>query len=125
MQNCRKIARAKINLALHITGQREDGYHLLDSVVVFSTYGDVITVSRQEDDAALNGSHHLTINGPFSEGLEADHDNLVLKAARLMGDDVPPLNIELEKNLPVASGIGGGSAAVSYTHLTLPTILLV
>lgn len=123
MQNCRKIARAKINLALHVTGQRDDGYHLLDSVVVFSTYGDVITVSKREDGTAQNASHHLTINGPFSEGLEADHDNLVLKAARLMGDDVPPLNIELEKNLPVASGIGGGSADAAATLLAIAELL--
>ena len=123
MQNCRKIARAKINLALHITGQRDDGYHLLDSVVVFSTYGDVITVSKREDATAQSASHHLTINGPFGEGLEADHDNLVLKAARLMGDDVPPLNIELEKNLPVASGIGGGSADAAATLLAISELL--
>jgi len=123
LQNCRKIARAKINLALHVTGQREDGYHLLDSVVVFSTYGDVITVSKREDDTDHDGSHHLTINGPFGEGLEADHDNLVLKAARLMGDDVPPLNIVLEKNLPVASGIGGGSADAAATLLAIAELL--
>lgn len=123
MQNCRKIARAKINLALHVTGQRDDGYHLLDSVVVFSTYGDVITVSKQDDVAAQTGSHYLTINGPFGEGLEADHDNLVLKAARLMGDDVPPLNIVLEKNLPVASGIGGGSADAAATLLAISELL--
>lgn len=123
MQNCRKIARAKINLALHVTGQRDDGYHLLDSVVVFSTYGDEITVSKQENDANQNGTHHLTINGPFSEGLEADHNNLVLKAARLMGDDVPPLNIVLEKNLPVASGIGGGSADAAATLLAISQLL--
>ena len=123
MQNCRKIARAKINLALHITGQRDDGYHLLDSVVVFADYGDVITVSKRDGAAAQTGSHHLTINGPFSEGLEADHDNLVLKAARLMGDDVPPLNIVLEKNLPVASGIGGGSADAAATLLAVAELL--
>ena len=123
MQNCRKIARAKINLALHITGQRDDGYHLLDSVVVFADYGDVITVSKQEDGTAQNASHHLAINGPFSAGLEADHDNLVLKAARLMGDDLPPLNIVLEKNLPVASGIGGGSADAAATLLAIAELL--
>ena len=123
LENCRKIARAKINLALHITGQRDDGYHLLDSVVVFSTYGDEITVSKREDGTAQNASHHLTINGPFGEGLEADHDNLVLKAARLMGDDVPPLNIVLEKNLPIASGIGGGSADAAATLLAIAELL--
>ena len=123
MQNCRKIARAKINLALHVTGQRDDGYHLLDSVVVFADYGDVITVSKREDGTSQSASHHLTINGPFGEGLEADHDNLVLKAARLMGDDLPPLNIVLEKNLPVASGIGGGSADAAATLLAIAELL--
>ena len=123
MQNCRKIARAKINLALHITGQQDDGYHLLDSVVVFSNYGDEITVSKRGDGANQASSHHLTINGPFGESLKADHDNLVLKAARLMGNDVPPLNIVLEKNLPVASGIGGGSADAAATLLAIAELL--
>ncbi|MEP1443378.1 MAG: 4-(cytidine 5'-diphospho)-2-C-methyl-D-erythritol kinase [Hyphomicrobiales bacterium] len=123
MQNCRKTARAKINLALHITGQRDDGYHLLDSVVVFSNYGDEITVSKQTTDANETAPHHLTINGPFGAGLEADQDNLVLKAARLMGDDIPPLNIVLEKNLPVASGIGGGSADAAATLLAIAELL--
>lgn len=119
MQYCRKTAYAKINLALHITGQRDDGYHLLDSVVVFSNYGDEITVSRRDDGT----QHHLTITGPFGEGLEVDQDNLVLKAARLMGDDLPPLDIVLEKKLPVASGIGGGSADAAATLLAISELL--
>lgn len=95
----RELAPAKLNLTLHVTGQRADGYHLLDSLVVFLKLGDVVTVS--------DGPLSLTISGPFAAGLAADPDNLCLRAARLAGREVA---IALEKNLPVASGIGGGSA---------------
>ena len=95
----REPAPAKLNLALHVTGRRDDGYHLLDSLVVFLTVGDVVTVAP--------GPLSLTLTGPFAAGLAADPDNLCLRAARLAGRDVA---ITLEKNLPVASGIGGGSA---------------
>ena len=92
-------APAKINLTLHVTGRREDGYHLLDSLVVFAETGDVVHLAP--------GPLSLTITGPFAAGLESDSDNLCLRAARLAGAEVA---ITLEKNLPVASGIGGGSA---------------
>lgn len=95
----REPAPAKLNLTLHVTGQRGDGYHQLDSLVVFLELGDVVTVSE--------GPLSLTLTGPFAPGLAADPDNLCLRAARLAGRDAA---IVLEKNLPVASGIGGGSA---------------
>jgi len=100
-------AWAKINLSLHVTGQRTDGYHLLDSLVMFTEMGDDITVAPAEQLS-------LTIDGPFGAGLTADDDNLVLKAARSFG--VPRgAAITLTKNLPVASGIGGGSADAAAT----------
>ena len=100
------IARAKINLYLHVTGKRSDGYHLLDSLVVFADYGDTLTV---ELDSKLS----LEISGPFSTGLPLINDNLVLKAARLLQENAAVekgAKIKLVKNLPVAAGIGGGSS---------------
>lgn len=100
-----ELARAKINLTLHVTGQRPDGYHLLDSLVVFADVGDVVAA----DPAGPPG---LRITGPFADGLEVGPDNLVLRAARLIGVEAA---LDLEKNLPVASGIGGGSADAAAT----------
>ncbi|QCO56262.1 4-(cytidine 5'-diphospho)-2-C-methyl-D-erythritol kinase [Pseudorhodobacter turbinis] len=96
-----ETAPAKINLTLHVTGQRSDGYHLLDSLVVFADIGDQITASPA---SGLS----LRVDGPFAAGLEGD-DNLVLQAARFLGPQ-RKARITLTKNLPVASGIGGGSA---------------
>jgi len=109
-----RLARAKINLDLLITGRRKDGYHLLDSLVVFADYGDHISVTAAEKLT-------LSIRGPFAGGLTGEmnaekngkKDNLILKAARgLQGqfDIRRGAKIELVKNLPVSSGIGGGSA---------------
>ena len=96
-----ELARAKVNLALHVTGQREDGYHLLDSLVVFADIGDRLTVERADRTS-------LSIFGPFGDGLSADGDNLVLKAVALMHG--AHAAILLEKYLPTAAGLGGGSA---------------
>lgn len=93
-----EAAPAKLNLALHVTGRRADGYHLLDSLVCFADVGDVVQLSP--------GPLSLRIDGPFAAGL-SDEDNLCLRAARLVGGQAA---IRLVKNLPVASGIGGGSA---------------
>jgi len=118
-----RIAHAKINLALHVTGRRLDGYHLLDSLVVFTELGDRISV-----DKADNGSSLVTVSieGPFGRGLEAGANNLVNRAALALGYAVTdksgkprPVTIRLEKNLPVASGIGGGSADAAATLLAL------
>ncbi len=96
-----EFAPAKINLALHVTGRRPDGYHLLDSLVVFCEIGDRVTVSAGSDNP-------LAVTGPFAKGVPDGPENLVLRAAALM--DVPQLGFHLEKNLPAASGIGGGSS---------------
>ena len=109
------FAPAKINLYLHITGKRDDGFHLLDSLVAFADYGDQISVKPAEHLT-------LTIKGPFSNGLSTGGDNLVLKAAYLLADFIglkAKADITLSKNLPVASGIGGGSADAAATLLAL------
>lgn len=97
-----ELARAKINLSLHVTGRRDDGYHLLDSIVAFAGVGDRITVRK----AAASS---LNIGGPFAQQLADTSDNIALRALSLFRQHVPA-EIDLEKNLPVASGIGGGSA---------------
>jgi 4-diphosphocytidyl-2-C-methyl-D-erythritol kinase len=105
----RDFAPAKINLHLHVVGQRDDGYHLLDSLVVFAGVGDRLNVSPAADLS-------LSVVGPFAAGLAAEADNLILRAARGLADLAgirPTGALMLEKNLPVASGIGGGSADVA------------
>ena len=105
-----EIAKAKINLALHVLGRRSDGYHELDSVVAFAEFGDVLTI-READQLAL------TCSGRFAGAVPQAGENMTLKAwhalAELLsvrGLKLPTVHITLEKNLPVASGIGGGSA---------------
>ncbi len=101
-----EAAPAKINLFLHVTGRRADGYHLLDSLVVFAAHGDVL-------QARAAPGLSLEIDGPFGGALQAEADNLVLRAARGLAAEagiVPNAALRLTKNLPVASGIGGGSA---------------
>lgn len=102
-------APAKINLALHVCGRRDDGYHLLDSLVVFAGVGDRITVAAAD-------TLTLTVTGPCAGGLAAEPDNLVLRAARFLAPGRGAA-ITLEKNLPVASGIGGGSSDAAATLL--------
>lgn len=101
-----EFAPAKVNLCLHVTGRRADGYHLLDSLVVFAGIGDRVTV--------LPGRGlTLRLTGPESAALAVEPDNLVLRAARAMG--VEQAEFRLWKALPVASGIGGGSADAAAT----------
>ncbi|MCF8483880.1 MAG: 4-(cytidine 5'-diphospho)-2-C-methyl-D-erythritol kinase [Rhodobacteraceae bacterium] len=102
-----ETARAKINLCLHVTGRRADGYHLLDSLVGFADFGDEINVAPAK-------TLSLSIEGPQAEGLSAGDDNLVLRAARFL-DPQGTAEITLIKRLPVASGIGGGSADAAAT----------
>ncbi len=100
------FAPAKVNLFLRVVGRREDGYHLLDSLVVFAWVGDAVAAAPAE---ALS----LIVEGPEAGALEAEPDNLVLRAARALGvaAGVPVrAALTLTKTLPVASGIGGGSA---------------
>ncbi|AQZ51496.1 MULTISPECIES: 4-(cytidine 5'-diphospho)-2-C-methyl-D-erythritol kinase [Martelella] len=112
-------ARAKINLALHVTGRRGDGYHLLDTLVTFATFGDRLTFAEADAD-------RFTLSGRFADavprGDEPDRGNLVLKARNLLreyaeaeGFSATPVHIHLEKQLPPASGIGGGSADAAAT----------
>jgi 4-diphosphocytidyl-2-C-methyl-D-erythritol kinase len=99
-------APAKINLFLHVTGRRADGYHLLDSLVVFAGIADELTVTASD---ILT----LTVTGPFADALRTETDNLVLRAWRALAAHVgvPATGaLSLDKRLPVASGIGGGSA---------------
>jgi len=108
-------ARAKINLFLHVTGRRPDGYHSLESLVVFADLADLIQIESSDELS-------LTIRGPFAAGLPADQGNLVLQAALLLAEatgSVPRGRIILTKNLPVAAGIGGGSADAAATLLAL------
>jgi len=105
------FAPAKVNLYLHVTGKREDGYHLLDSLVVFAGTGDTLRFAPSE-------TLSLEIEGPGAEHLSAGEDNIVLKAARALADALgrpAQAAITLEKHLPVASGIGGGSADAAAT----------
>ena len=102
----RVFARAKINLFLHVGDKGADGYHALESLVVFADAGDTLLF---EPDDTLS----LALDGPFAQGLEAESDNLILRAARALARRAgvaPQAHIDLVKNLPVASGIGGGSA---------------
>ncbi len=102
MTTARIFAPAKINLALHITGQRDDGYHLLDSLVTFADVGDLLTISEARQS-------RFTVTGPFAGDVPEGPDNLVLQAARLSAPN-NVFEIALEKHLPAAAGIGGGSA---------------
>lgn len=99
-----ETAYAKINLALHVRRRRDDGYHDLETVFAFCEHGDVVSGEIAETTS-------LTIDGPFAEGLSVT-DNLVTKAAQAFGR---PARLHLTKNLPVASGIGGGSADAGAT----------
>lgn len=106
-----RIARAKINLTLHVTGQRKDGYHLLDSLVAFAGIGDDVSVQRAPDLS-------LVIDGPLLAGVPTDGRNLVMRAAQMFGASQGAA-IALTKNLPNAAGIGGGSADAAATLLAL------
>lgn len=101
-----KPAPAKINLALHVRERMPDGFHRLETIFAFAEDGDRLAV---EPAGALS----LAIEGPFGEGLSAGRDNLVLRAAEALRQAAGVTGgaaLRLEKNLPVASGIGGGSA---------------
>ena len=107
----RVSAPAKINLYLHVLGRRPAGYHELDSLVVFADIGDTVTARRADGLT-------LALEGPFAEALCGAADNLVLRAARLLADRAgvaPRAALSLRKNLPVASGIGGGSSDAAAT----------
>jgi 4-diphosphocytidyl-2-C-methyl-D-erythritol kinase len=108
-----ELAWAKINLALHVLGRRTDGYHNLESLVVFADYGDILRAVP-----APEGRMRLSVRGDFAEALHQTtkaEENLVIRAARDLARaagkaPVGPMLIELVKRLPVAAGLGGGSA---------------
>jgi 4-diphosphocytidyl-2-C-methyl-D-erythritol kinase len=107
-------APAKVNLFLHVIARREDGYHDLSSLAVFTEFGDQLKISRARDQV-----FELDVTGPFADQISTGDDNLVLQAARkffvekrLSGSGV---RIALEKNIPVAAGLGGGSSDAAAT----------
>lgn len=105
MTTAKAFAPAKINLTLHVTGQRPDGYHLLDSLVVFGDIGDRITVSPAS-------ATRLRVSGPMGGAVPVDGANLVVRAAEMMG---VAADILLDKHLPAAAGLGGGSSDAAAT----------
>ena len=103
-------APAKINLALRVLGRRPDGYHDLDSIVAFADVGDDLRFAPAQ-------RFDVTAEGPFAKDLPVMADNIITRTweklaalAAARGAVLPPVAIHLTKNLPVASGIGGGSA---------------
>ncbi len=101
-----ETAPAKVNLTLRVGGKRPDGYHNIESLVVFAGECDALRLT-------LNGALSLSVDGPFVLQSGPADDNLVIKAARLLARDVPGLasgHFELTKNLPAAAGLGGGSS---------------
>ena len=106
------LARAKVNLWLNVVGRRDDGYHLLDSLIAFTDLADEI-------EAAPSDRLTLAVDGPLAEGLAEEGDNnLVLKAARRLADRAgvaPRAALRLTKRIPVAAGLGGGSADAAAT----------
>jgi 4-diphosphocytidyl-2-C-methyl-D-erythritol kinase len=105
-----EIARAKLNLALHVRARRPDGYHAIETLFAFVEHGDVLRVGAAE-------AQNMRVTGPFAEALAGEGDNLVTRAAahfrEAFGGGAHA--IELEKHLPVSSGIGGGSADAAAT----------
>lgn len=96
------FAPAKVNLTLHVTGRRADGFHLLDSLVLFADVGDHLEIRPDQGNS-------LDVTGPEASELSNGGDNLVLKVANLI-EDALRFSFKLEKKLPVSAGIGGGSA---------------
>ena len=105
-----EIAKAKLNLALHVRARRADGYHALETLFAFVEDGDILTVVPADADS-------FTLTGPFAALLREEGDNLVTRAARVFRETFGhgAHAITLDKRLPVASGIGGGSADAAAT----------
>jgi len=109
---------AKINLYLHVTGKREDGYHFLDTLIAFTDVYDEVDIKPAD-------KFSLKISGEFSHLVENDENNIVTRAAKLMakecGNDVN-VSINLVKNIPVGAGLGGGSGDAAATLILLNEI---
>jgi 4-diphosphocytidyl-2-C-methyl-D-erythritol kinase len=106
-----ETAFAKINLALHVRGRMTDGYHRIETVFAFAEHGDRIAVLESDD-------LELEVTGPFAAQLSGEADNIMLRAAHALREqhDVKRgARLILEKNLPVAAGLGGGSADAAAT----------
>ncbi len=103
----RRLAPAKVNLFLHVAPVSDDGYHPLASLVAFADVGDGVTAESAERLS-------LTVTGPFGQGLDDGGDNLILTALRALGAATgggdPALAVTLDKQLPIAAGLGGGSS---------------
>lgn len=111
MATIRASAPAKVNLTLHVTGQRGDGYHLLDSLVVFAGVADQLSATIAPD-------LRISVSGPFSMGVPTDHTNLMMRAAetlRSVRGVSKGAALTLEKHLPHAAGIGSGSSDAAAT----------
>lgn len=101
-----ETAYAKINLALHVRARESDGYHRIETIFAFAEDGDVLRAAPGDDIS-------LAVTGPFAGALAGEGDNLVLRAARALAESCgvnTGVALALDKRLPVASGIGGGSA---------------
>jgi 4-diphosphocytidyl-2-C-methyl-D-erythritol kinase len=117
------LAPAKLNLFLHVCGKRADGYHNLESLIFFADCGDRITLQIQQEEK----QDSLSVSGRFAAALPDAADNLVIKAITRLRHDFPMLPffaIQLEKNLPVAAGIGGGSSDAAAVLRILTTHFL-
>lgn len=111
MATIKVSAPAKVNLTLHVTGQRHDGYHLLDSLVVFAGVADKLSATIAPD-------LRISVGGPFSMGVPTDHTNLMMRAAnalRTARGVTKGAALTLEKHLPHAAGIGSGSSDAAAT----------
>lgn len=118
MSALRDIAAAKLNLALHVRGKRPDGRHDIETIFAFCTDGDRLSVEPAD---ALS----LTVTGPFAAELPPEQENVILKAARRLAEVAgveQGAAISLEKRLPVASGVGGGSADAGATLRLLTSL---
>ncbi len=118
-----RLAPAKINLMLHVVGRLSDGYHHLQSLIAFAAMGDQVTVEKADNSS-------LTVEGPFADDVPLGPTNSIVLAAQWLGKkypDIGQVHIHLTKNLPISSGIGGGSsdaaatiaALLEYQHVSL------
>jgi 4-diphosphocytidyl-2-C-methyl-D-erythritol kinase len=109
MHMLKETAYAKINLALHVRKRRDDGYHELETLFAFVDCGDELSFESV-------GPYNLIVRGEMASGIGEDDNNLITRAARLInGGNLPPVKIGLDKVLPVAAGLGGGSADAAAT----------
>ena len=108
-------APAKVNLNLRITGRRDDGYHLLDSVVVFTSFGDWIELEPARADC-------INVTGDFASSVGTGEDNIcfrALAAYRDYGGVADCFSITIDKQIPVRAGLGGGSSDAAVILLSL------